>query len=297
MLARVWGCRGSIAAPGPATVRYGGNTSCVELRLPDGSVAILDAGTGIRTLGAQLVADDVRVIHVMLSHLHLDHLQGLAFFAPLYRSDVELHLWGPPSPIRTLADRVAAYMSDPLFPVNLADVPCHLIPHDAPMDGVEIGGATVWAAPVTHQGPTVGYRVEEGDATFAYIPDHEPALGGIELTTAERAWILGIELADGADVLLHDAQYTSEEYVDHVGWGHSAIEHVVQFALTADVEQLVLFHHDPAHADDDLESIHTRAMALWGDRPNPPLVAHEGMEIPVGSVDLRDAPAATTASP
>ena len=108
MLARVWGCRGSIASPGPSTVKYGGNTSCVELQLPDGAVAILDAGTGIRELGVRLMADDVRVVHVMLSHLHLDHLQGLAFFAPLYCADVELHLWGPPSPVRSLADRVGA---------------------------------------------------------------------------------------------------------------------------------------------------------------------------------------------
>jgi phosphoribosyl 1,2-cyclic phosphodiesterase len=281
VLARVWGCRGSIASPGPSTIRYGGNTSCVELQLPDGSVAILDAGTGIRTLGNRLIADDVRVIHVMLSHLHLDHLQGLAFFKPLYRADVELHLWGPASPVRSLADRVAGYMSDPLFPVDLADVPCTLVAHDAPTNGAEIGGATVWAAPITHRGPTVGYRVEDGDLAFAYMPDHEPALG-VELADTDKAWISGYELADHADVLLHDAQYTSEEYVDHVGWGHSSLEHVVQFALLANVQQLVLFHHDPAHADEELEVICDRAAVLWGDRPKPPLVAHEGMEIPVG---------------
>jgi phosphoribosyl 1,2-cyclic phosphodiesterase len=282
MLARVWGCRGSIASPGPSTVRYGGNTSCVELTLPDGSVAILDAGTGIRELGDRLVADGVQVVHVMLSHLHLDHLQGLAFFKPLYRPDVELHLWGPPSPVRTLSDRVAAYMSDPLFPVDLADVPCTLVAHDAPMDGCDLGGAQVWAAPVTHRGPTVGYRVEEGDHTFAYMPDHEPALG-IELGQTDKAWISGIELADHADVLLHDAQYTHEEYADHVGWGHSSIRHVVEFAHMAEVKQLVLFHHDPAHCDDELEVIRDEAGKLWGDRPNPPLVAYEGMEIPVGA--------------
>jgi phosphoribosyl 1,2-cyclic phosphodiesterase len=251
------------------------------LRLPDEAVAILDAGTGIRELGARLMADEVRVVHVMLSHLHLDHLQGLAFFAPLYCADVELHLWGPPSPVRPLADRVGAYMSDPLFPVNLADVPCNLIAHDAPMDGIELGGAKLWAAPVTHKGPTVGYRVEHGEHTLAYIPDHEPALG-VELANADKSWVSGYEVAEGADVLLHDAQYTHEEYPDHVGWGHSSIEHVVAFAQLAEVEQLVLFHHDPAHTDDDLEKILGRATELWGDHPNPPLVAYEGMELSVG---------------
>jgi phosphoribosyl 1,2-cyclic phosphodiesterase len=262
-------------------VKYGGNTSCVELQLPDGAIAILDAGTGIRELGVRLMGDGVRVVHVMLSHLHMDHLQGLAFFAPLYCADVELHLWGPPSPVRSLSDRVGAYMSDPLFPVNLSDVPCNLIPHDAPLDGIEMGGAKVWAAPVTHKGPTVGYRIEAGEHTFAYIPDHEPALG-MELEKADKAWVSGYEVAEGADVLLHDAQYTHEEYPDHVGWGHSSIEHVVSFALLADVKQLVLFHHDPSHADGDLDDVLTHAGQLWGDRPNPPVVAHEGLEISVG---------------
>jgi phosphoribosyl 1,2-cyclic phosphodiesterase len=276
--ARVWGCRGSIASPGSGTLRYGGNTSCVELTLSDGSVAVLDAGTGMRALGDRLVADGAEVVHVLLSHLHLDHLQGLAFFKPLYMPQFQVHLWGPPSPRRSLADRVSAYMSDPLFPVNVTDVPCHLEYHDAPTAGTTIGSAEVWASPVAHRGPTVGYRFEESGRALVYVPDHEPALG-TGLDSEEIAWVSGYGLAAGADVMLHDAQYTDDEYPDHAGWGHSSVSHVVEFAAGAGVRQLVLFHHDPAHTDEELEALRARAVQLWGDRPSPPILGFEGMEL------------------
>jgi phosphoribosyl 1,2-cyclic phosphodiesterase len=288
MRLRIWGCRGSVAAPGPETVRYGGNTSCVELRLPDGTVAIFDAGTGIRPLGLQLAEEGVQEIHLFLSHLHLDHLQGLAFFAPLYDPTVRLHIWGPRSPLQQLRERIAVYMSEPLFPVNLSDVPCHATFHDAPEDGVTIGtlvdnslegsSATIYAAPVSHQGPTVGYRIESGAFCAAYIPDHEPGLGG-DLQTLEAEWMSGYALASGADVLLHDSQYSEEEYPRHVGWGHSSIADVVAFAQRTNIGQLVMFHHEPRHSDEMLEDLRDRAEQLWGSRPHPPVLAYEGMEL------------------
>lgn len=277
MEARIWGCRGSVASPGPDTVRYGGNTSCVEVRLDDGTVLVLDAGTGIRALGIRLAEEGVKVIHLFLSHLHLDHLQGLAFFAPLYDPTVVVHVWGPRSPMRDLSDRIGVYMSEPLFPVNLCDVPCQTIFHDAPEDGCNFGAATVWALPVSHQGPTVGYRVE-ADWTLAYIPDHEPALG-LDLATVEPAWLSGYPLAAGADVLLHDAQYTEEEYPDHVGWGHSSVHHVVSYARRSGVRRLVLFHHDPRHTDGALDAFLRRACELWGSEGLPPVLAREGMTL------------------
>jgi phosphoribosyl 1,2-cyclic phosphodiesterase len=277
MQARVWGCRGSVAAPGPETIRYGGNTSCVEVRLDDGAVLVLDAGTGIRALGQRLVDEGVSTIHLFLSHLHLDHLQGLAFFAPLYDPSVVLHVWGPRSPVRDLRDRIGMYMSEPLFPVNLNDVPCQAIFHDAPEDGCNLGSATVWAAPVSHQGPTVGYRIE-ADWTLAYIPDHEPALG-LDVRTIEPSWLSGYPLAAKADVLVHDSQYSEEEYLGHIGWGHSSTDHVVGFAQRSNVEQLVLFHHDPCHGDVTLESMLDHACELWGSAGNPPVLAYEGMEL------------------
>jgi phosphoribosyl 1,2-cyclic phosphodiesterase len=281
MQASVWGCRGSVAAPGPETVRYGGNTSCVELRLADGTVVILDAGTGIRALGLRLAEESVQRIHLFLSHLHLDHLQGLAFFAPLYNPDVELHVWGPRSPVQKLEDRIGVYMSEPLFPVNLSDVPCRPSFHDAPEEPVTVGSATVWSSPVSHQGPTVGYRVEESGRSLVYIPDHEPARG-TDVLRVELPWLSGYELAAGADVLLHDAQYSPEEYPMHVGWGHSSIDDVVGFAVRSDVEQLVLFHHDPRHSDATLERLLHHACDVWearGGGPARPVLAYEGMRI------------------
>ena len=177
MEARVWGCRGSLASPGADTVRYGGNTSCVEVRLESGHLLILDAGTGIRPLGAAMDGEPFDELHIFLTHLHLDHLQGLGFFRPLFRPGADIHVWGPASPVQSLADRIAIYLSPPLFPVRLADIPARITFHDAPEDGVTIGSATVRAASVAHQGPTVGYRIEENGRTLAYLPDHEPSLG------------------------------------------------------------------------------------------------------------------------
>ena len=277
MEARVWGCRGSVPAPGPRTVRYGGNTSCVEVRLDPRTVIILDAGTGIRELGFQLADEGIKTIHLFLSHLHLDHIQGLAFFAPLYDPEVVLHIWGPRSPVTDLADRVSAYMSEPLFPVNLSDIPCEAVFHDAPEEGCDFGPGTVWAMPVSHQGPTVGYRVE-AEWTLAYIPDHEPALG-LEIEAVEPSWLSGYPLAQDCDVLLHDSQYSEDEYPQHVGWGHSSIGHVVNFAVRAGVRQLVMFHHDPRHIDEALEGLLTRACELWSGPGSPPILAREGMNL------------------
>lgn len=264
MKARIWGCRGSLAAPGPENLRYGGNTSCVEVRGADGSVVVLDAGTGIRPLGVAMADEGISTVHLFLTHLHMDHLQGLGFFRPLFRPEVEVHIWGPSSPVQPLADRIATYLSPPLFPVRLSDIPCRVTFHDAPEEPVAVGSLLVRASLVTHQGPTVGYRVEGDGRSLVYLPDHEPSLGG-DLSNQPADWISGHELASGADVLLHDAQYGDDEYLRHVGWGHSGIGDVVTFARKADVDHLVLFHHDPYHTDLELEALVSDARLIWGD--------------------------------
>lgn len=279
MRARVWGCRGSLAAPGPETVRYGGNTSCLEVRLGDGRLIVLDAGTGIRTLGMKLAEDLPARVDLLLTHLHLDHVEGLGFFAPLWDADTELHIWGPASPLKPLEDRLATLLSPPLFPVHLADIPSRPIFHDVPDTEWRIGGAVLSAQYISHPGPTVGFRIEEDGRTLAYMPDHEPALGVDDLTAVSPEWISGYGVAAGVDVLFHDSQYTEEEYARRVGWGHSSTEHVVTFALITKVARLLLFHHDPLHSDADLEQMLVLARELWGPEGDGPELAHEGMEI------------------
>ena len=280
LAARVWGCRGSLPTPGEATVRYGGNTSCVEIRSGDRVVLILDAGTGIKRLGDAL--EDDACIHVLLTHLHFDHVEGLRFFAPLWQKGAEVHIWGPPSPVHSLHERIARAFSPPLFPIDLADIPAALVFHDVPAGPWELEGIRLEALPVSHPGSTVGYRLELGGRSLAFIPDHEPVVG-VELAALATEWISGYSLAAGADVLVHDCQFTEDEYAERVGWGHSSVEHAVGFARRAEVGRLVLFHHDPDRSDAGVERLAERAAELWdGNGGPPPVAAREGMTIEVG---------------
>jgi phosphoribosyl 1,2-cyclic phosphodiesterase len=278
--ARVWGCRGSLAAPGPETVRYGGNTSCVEIRLSDDRLIVIDAGTGVRGLGVAMGRNRPDRIDLLLTHLHLDHIEGLGFFTPIWDPSCEIHIWGPASPLHTLKEDIARYFSPPLFPVHLDDIPSDLHFHDSTDTDWELGTAKITAERVTHPGPTVGYRVEENGKVLTYISDHEPALG-VDLGTASPDWISGYSLAQGADVLLHDAQYTEEEYPERVGWGHSSIHHTVTFALIAKVRRLLMFHHDPLHSDAQLEAMLVQARDFWGEERDGLELSFEGMEIEV----------------
>lgn len=257
MKVRLWGTRGSLASPGADTARYGGNTSCVEVRGADGGALVIDAGTGIRTLGRSLRG--VRRVDVLLSHLHMDHIQGLGFFAPLHDRDVETHIWGPARSVDDLGARLRRYLSPPLFPVRLRDLP-RLVLHALPAGAFDVGEFRVTAEPVCHPGFTVGLRVVSGGATLAYLSDHEPALGVAGFPLGPE-WTSGHDVARGADLLLHDSQYSLGEYADHVGWGHSALDHTLAFAHLARVKHLVTFHHDPWHGDDDIDRLTAEARA------------------------------------
>ena len=276
MRVRFWGVRGSVAVPSERMLRYGGNTSCVEVTLDDGTEIILDAGTGIRELGA------ARASHtspqILLTHLHLDHIQGLLFFPPLFDPENEITVYGPAAPGPALDQRLARYLSAPLSPVDLRELPARVEFAACPYDEWEVGGARVRAGLVAHRGVTLGYRITEGDSSLCYIPDHEPALGR-PLADADPGWISGIGLAADASALIHDGQYTAEEYSEHVGWGHSSVSDAVTFARRAEVERLVLFHHDPTHDDDYLDGLQEDARAeLSADSVS---LAAEGMTIGV----------------
>ncbi len=258
----LWGTRGSIASAGPETVEYGGNTACAEIEGRDGTIVILDAGTGVRRVGDTY--REPRRLDILLTHLHMDHIQGLGFFAPFFQKDFEIHVWGPQSATLDLRTRLTRYLSPPLFPVRLRDVAARLELHDAPIDEFEIGGMRVSSQMVIHPGPTVGYRITDGVSTIAYIPDHEPALS----TDGHRPtpeWTSGYALAVDADLLVHDAQYTAEEYEDRMGWGHSRISDAVELARMATAKRLVTFHHDPAHDDAELDAMLADARLQAGE--------------------------------
>ena len=261
MRLEIWGARGSVPAPGPQTNRYGGNTPCVAVRLSDERLIVLDAGTGIRNLGLALAGSPQRV-DILLTHLHLDHIQGLMFFAPLFDADSEIVIWGPAAPDASLRDRIGRYISAPLSPVEIRELPCHVSFNSAPASEWEIGGAVVRAESVAHRGPTLGFRVSEADSSVCYIPDHEPALGA-PLESSESEWISGFELARDASLLIHDCQYADEEYEQHVGWGHSRLADAITFATRAEPERILLFHHDPLHSDHFLDGLGELAADRW----------------------------------
>ena len=277
MRVKIWGCRGSLPTPGASTVRYGGNTSCVEVSLDDGSLLVLDAGTGIRCLGEELGERGITQLHLLLTHLHLDHLEGLRFFGPLWNPNVSIDIWGPPSPNTSLRDRIARSFSPPLFPLDLKDVPSNVTFHDVPREPWTLGPFSITAVLVVHPGPTVGYRIEGGGAAFAYMPDHEPALAG----GADKPldWISGAAVSAGADLLLHDAQYFEDEYDSRIGWGHSSVADAVAYAEAVGARRLLLFHHEPLHADASLDELEDRARELAGRNGRGPTLAREGMVV------------------
>ena len=276
---KVWGCRGSVPAPSPETTKYGGNTSCVEVLLDDETALVLDAGTGIRALGVDLLRRGTTRVNVVLTHLHLDHLEGLRFFAPLWSEQATVDIWGPRSTVVSLRNRILRSFSPPLFPIDFRDVPAHVTFHDLPSEPIDFDGITVFSELVLHPGATVGLRLEAGASTVTYLPDHEPALAGIDGLPLD--WVSAGALARDADLVLHDAQYSETEYETRMGWGHSSIADAVAFCRAVDARGLVLFHHDPDHADRELEQLQARAQELTDADRDPPRLAREGMTLEV----------------
>ena len=240
--------------------RYGGNTSCVEVTGQDGTVVLLDAGTGIRN-AASAVTPDLKRMDILLTHFHMDHLQGLGFFAPLFNPRMEVHIWGPPSTTMTLHRRLARYLSPPLFPVCIRDFTCKLVLHDAPRKTFELGALRVTSDLVCHPGPTMGFRISEGGSSIAYLPDHEVTLGACHFPL-EPDWTSGLKLALGADLLLHDSQYTEAEYEERIGWGHSTPRQAAMLAAEAGAATLLTFHHDPNHDDAEVTRLAAEASSV-----------------------------------
>ncbi len=278
MKIRILGCRGSYPTAKKENALYGQSTSCVEV-IHDGRRLILDAGTGILGLNFSDYFDLPR-IDIFLTHLHMDHIQGLGFFKPLFVPGKEVHIWGPGGSTHSLKNRLNRYLSPPLFPLPLRDLPCELEIHELADSDFSIDGLNIKTEFVIHPGPTIGYRIERGEKIFVYIPDHEPMIGSQELYSGSR-WISGSSLCAQADVLIHDAQYTEEEYESRYGWGHSSVKHMIELAEHSKVKTVYMFHHDPDHSDAFLEDMVTKAQKKVDDPLLSVKLASQGLEIEI----------------
>lgn len=218
----------------------------------------MEAADPLRLLLGGMARDVAQCLGEILD-LHMDHIQGLGFFEPLFRPATEVHRWGPSSTTLDLRTRLSRYLSPPLFPVRLRDLPRQPAIHDVVSIGAfRVGPFEIQAELVCHPGSTVGYRIEADGVSIAYIPDHEPALG-LDAFPGDLDDVPGLGLAQGVESLIHDAMYTAEEYPQHVGWGHSSLDQALAFAGAAGARRLVTFHHDPSHSDADLERLFSEA--------------------------------------
>lgn len=274
MTVTFWGVRGSTPTPGAKTYRYGGNTTCVSVEV-EGKVLILDAGSGIRKLGHHLVHSG-KEMFLLLTHVHADHILGFPFFEPLYEADSILHLlhyplngssWSPVSMLNGI------YY--PMPPSALAAT-IHNV-ETGSMDYLQVHGFQVKRLPLNHPGGSFGYRIEDKGRSLVFMTDNEIDPPGEPTTTFESF----VEFARGATVLCHDAQYLREDLPAKRGWGHSPVYRVCELAIEANVEQLVLFHHDPQRSDDDLDALQSHAQGFLKGHGIDCTVAYEGLTLEV----------------
>jgi phosphoribosyl 1,2-cyclic phosphodiesterase len=269
---KFWGVRGSIPCPGSETVRYGGNTSCVEMQVGKERL-IFDGGTGLRILGQSLMTESPVKAHLFFTHSHWDHIQGFPFFIPAFIKGNTFKIYAVPSPNgATMKQRLHDQMLHPNFPVPLQIMQADLEFYNLEMgETLKCGDVTVETRPLNHPGEAVGYRVSWQGLSAAYITDTEHFPDRLDDNV--------LALAQQADVMIIDATYTDEEYNDpkysKVGWGHSTWQEAIKIAKTAQVKQLVLFHHDPAHNDDFLDRIGEQATMIFPQT----ILAREGLSI------------------
>jgi len=280
MRLKFWGVRGSIPTPGPTTVKYGGNTTCMQLigdnEIPiNGEILIIDAGTGIRELGLELLnLPKPLKINLLITHTHMDHINGFPFFIPAFIPGTKIDIYGPLHYEKRLEEIFAGQMDYSYFPISTAQLAAELNYHELNEGEFELGNLHVTTHYMNHPVLTLGYKVTDGKKTFTYTGDHEPYFDIIgdaandEVDKDDEEDVKAIveqqnkrliEFFSGADTLVCDAAYTPEEYQTHRGWGHSSTDHVVDWAVEAGVKKLVLFHHEPTHNDQQLEEMESYA--------------------------------------
>lgn len=295
---RFWGVRGSIPTPGPTTLEYGGNTSCIEVRAGQ-QIIILDAGTGLRLLGRELLAEFGEKpldLTLLLTHTHWDHIQGLPFFPPVWRPQNRLRILGFEGARLGLENVLTSQMESPFFPIGLREVPANVRIEELGETSFSLGGIQIQACRAHHPGICVGYRLSAGGGSMAFFPDNElrrttnqaPGESSSAQAASEPADSAKSALREfvrGVDVLIMDTQYTLEEYPEHIGWGHGCLDDVVALALEAGVKKLFLFHHDPDHDDRQISRMTDYARKLVSSSRNGNLqidAAREGLVVEVG---------------
>jgi phosphoribosyl 1,2-cyclic phosphodiesterase len=293
---KFWGVRGSIPSPGPETVYYGGNTSCVEVRV-GGEIIILDAGSGIRKLGLALAEEfKGRPIHLnlLISHTHWDHIQGFPFFPPAYNLNNQVTIYGFEGARQGLQNTLSSQMENPYFPISMQQMPGSITIRELKDTSFRIGSVRVEAHFLNHPGVCAGYRLFTPDGSISYLPDVElfqtlrarwkndagPARPK-EFDTVPEEDRRSLEFIRDSDVLIIDSQYDDTEYARHIGWGHSCFEDAVTFAAQGGVKRLFLYHHDPDHTDEQISRMVARAREMALRLHSPMLIeaAREGREV------------------
>ena len=264
-----YGVRGSTPSPCPSNARYGGNTSSVTVSHGDHPPVLLDLGTGLRLFG--LAHPEPIVSAAFVTHLHWDHVQGLPFCAAVLQPASQLTVYGPHPGSGTLRAAFSTLFEPPYFPITLDDLPAALEFVELDWDEVDVGPYRITSRPVPHVGPTLGYRVDVGGVAVAYIPDHQQPVGSNAIDERVRT------LCDGADLLIHDSQYTPEEFARKADWGHCTVEYAIHIAARCGVPRLVLYHHDPAHSDDAIDAMLDRAQCLADATGVEVMAAREGL--------------------
>lgn len=275
MLIRCWGARGSIPVSGREYLRYGGDTPCIEIRTAEDRIVIIDAGSGIRRLGNRLVAEKRSQYTMIFTHAHWDHIMGFPFFKPIYRSGTRISLFGCPFAQTSIRKMISHIMAPPNFPVGFEEIRASIQYHRKCRETLQFGGLNVTSIPISHPNQGLGYRLEEDGKSFVFLTDNELTYrhpGGMAYEDY-RAF------ANGADLLIHDAEYRPQDYRMTRTWGHSVYTDAVRLALDAGVRRLGLYHHNQERTDDALEEMVAKCRRMSAGQPLDCFAVHQDMEI------------------
>lgn len=277
MIIRCWGARGSIPVSGKDYLRYGGNTTCLEIRNNRDDILLVDAGSGIREAGNAFLADGRRDFTLLLTHAHWDHIMGFPFFKPLYRHDATINIWGCPFAQDSIREMLARVMSAPYFPIKYDDIHANVTYAEICIETYQLGDLTITPIALSHPNQGTGYKFSEAGRNFVFLTDNELGLqheGGLSYDNY-------IEFCRGADLLIHDAEYLDKEYPKRRGWGHSTIEQATSLALDAGVKQLGLFHHNQERIDTEVDNLVALSRRIIRERKSSLecFAVHQAMEL------------------